>query len=331
MQLKKGLILICSLFVAIFIGLFVYVKSRSVVVETKSSPTKIVEEAKETTGTMIFVGDIMLSRSVGAYMQEKVDYRLPFLAMADFLKEADITFANLENPVSLRGIKVGSIYSFRADPKVIEGLKYAGFDIVSIANNHMWDYGREAFLDTMTHLASAGIDFVGGGHNFEEAHRPIIKDVNGTRVAFLAYTEFLQNVIARETSVGLTNWDMEQIKKDINTAKSEADLVAVSFHWGEEYKTKHNLKQEQVAKAMIDAGADLIIGHHPHVVQEVEQYKNGWIAYSLGNFVFDQTFSKETMESLALKVKIDDGKISAVESIPIQISKDFQPALLSDK
>jgi poly-gamma-glutamate synthesis protein (capsule biosynthesis protein) len=278
-------------------------------------------------GTMLFVGDIMLSRSVGAYMKEKGDYNLPFLNIADSLQGADLTFANLENPVSSRGINVGSKYSFRADPKTIQGLNFAGIDIVSIANNHMWDYGREAFLDTMTHLNEADIDFIGGGHNFEEAHRPVIKDVKGTRVAFLAYTEFLQNVVAGKNSAGITNWNMEQIKKDIMVANQEGDLVVVSFHWGDEYQTKHNQKQEQFAKAAIDAGADLIIGHHPHVVQEVEQYKDGWIAYSLGNFVFDQNFSKETMRGLALKVIIDNRRISKIQEIPVQISNQYQPEL----
>ena len=280
-------------------------------------------------GTMLFVGDIMLSRSVGVYMKEKGDYNLPFLNIADLLKGADLTFANLENPVSSRGANVGSKYSFRADPKTIQGLNFAGIDIVSIANNHMWDYGREAFLDTMTNLAKAGIDFVGGGHNFEEAHRPVIKDVKGTKVAFLAYTEFLQNVVAGKNSAGITNWNMEQIKKDIMVANQEGDLVVVSFHWGDEYQTKHNQKQEQFAKAAIDAGADLIIGHHPHVVQEVEQYKDGWIAYSLGNFVFDQNFSKETMQGLALRVNLKDAKMQSVEKIDISISKDYQPSLLN--
>lgn len=278
-------------------------------------------------GTMLFVGDIMLSRSVGALIEKKGDYNLPFINIADFLKSADLTFANLENPVSSRGVNVGSKYSFRADPRTIEGLKYAGFNIVSIANNHMWDYGREAFLDTMTHLREAGIDFVGGGNNSKEAHQPVIKDVKGTKVAFLAYTEFLQSVIAGKNSAGITRWDMEQMKKDIIAAQNESDLVVVSFHWGDEYQTKHNLKQEQFAKAAIDAGADLIIGHHPHVVQEVEQYKEGWIAYSLGNFVFDQNFSKETMSGLALLVNVRDSKISDIEKVKISISKDYQPKI----
>ncbi|MDP3954309.1 MAG: AmmeMemoRadiSam system protein B [bacterium] len=286
------------------------------------------EELSKTGGaTMIFTGDIMLSRSVGDLMEKQGDYNLPFANIADFLKNADLAFGNLENPVSSRGKKVGSIYSFRADPRVVEGLKYAGFDILSIANNHMWDYGREAFLDTMTHLTGAGIDFTGGGLNFEEAHRPVVKNVKGTRVAFLAYTEFLQSAVAGNESAGITNWNSEQIKKDIITAKQQSDLVVVSFHWGDEYQTNHNPKQEQFAKAAIDAGADLIIGHHPHVIQEVEQYKNGWIAYSLGNFIFDQQFSEATTSGLMLEVTIENDEIKDVNKIGVKINRDFQPTM----
>ncbi len=277
-------------------------------------------------GTMIFVGDIMLSRSVGALMDKKGDYNLPFVHIAPVLRSADLAFANLENPISSRGINIGSKYSFRADPKTTQGLKYAGFDVVSIANNHMWDYGREAFLDTMVYLTDAGISFTGGGRNFEEAHKPVIKEVNGTKIAFLAYTEFLQNVVAGKNSAGVTTWNMDQMKKDISVASQQSDIIVVSFHWGDEYQTKHNQKQELFAKAAIDAGADLIIGHHPHVVQEVEQYKDGWIAYSLGNFVFDQTFSKETMQGLALRVNLNNSKINIVEKIDISISGDYQPS-----
>lgn len=285
------------------------------------------QQSEDDASTMIFVGDIMLSRSVGAVMQESGDYNYPFLKVAGFLRSADLTFANLENPVSSRGVNVGSKYSFRADPRVLQGVKFAGIDIVSIANNHMWDWSRVAFLDTMTHLASAGIDFTGGGHNAEEAHRQVIKDVKGTKVAFLGYTQFLQNVVAGSDSAGITKWDMASMVSDIKKAKASSDLVVASFHWGDEYQTIHNLKQEQFAKAAIDAGASLIIGHHPHVVQEVMQYKNGWIAYSLGNFVFDQNFSVETMRGLALRVSIKDAKVQNVEKINISISKGYQPSV----
>ncbi len=278
--------------------------------------------------TMIFVGDVMLSRSVGALMEQKGDYTFPFLNIATFLRNADLTFANLENPISSGGVKVGSIYSFRADPRVVEGLKFAGIDVVSIANNHMWDYGRQAFVDTLYNLTNAGIGYVGGGYSFAEAHEGITREINGTKVTLLAYTDLLsKQVAATHDAAGVSFLDVEQMKRDIALARNKSDIIVVSFHWGEEYQTAHNLKQGHIAKAAIDAGADLIVGHHPHVAQEVEEYQGRWIAYSLGNFIFDQSFSKATMQGLALVVTISDGKISEVVSQLILISNSYQAQL----
>lgn len=291
---------------------------------TKDSPQLF----KSRDSTMLFVGDIMLSRSVGALMEKVGDYNLPFVKIADIVRNADLAFANLEDPVSLRGVRVGSKYSFRADPKVLQGLQHAGFDVVNIANNHIWDYGREAFLDTLKYIKDSGIDYIGGGYNFNEAHGGIIRDINGTKVAFLGYTDLISpQISATEKSAGVSFLNLDQMINDIKKVKSKSDIVVVSFHWGEEYQTKHNLKQEQIAKAAIDAGASLIVGHHPHVVQEVEQYKNGWIAYSLGNFVFDQNFSKETRRGLILEVVVSDGKIKSVNKKEITISNKYQPSL----
>jgi len=277
---------------------------------------------------MLFVGDIMLSRSVGVLMAKKGNYDFPFEKIIDTLRQADLVIANLENPVSARGVKVGSIYSFRADPKVIKGLQYAGIDIVNIANNHMWDYGRDAFLDTLKYLKTAEINYIGGGSNFQEAHTGITKDVGESKVTFLGYTDLISpKVSATETTAGVSYLDLSQMVSDIKQAKSQSDIVVVSFHWGDEYKINHNLKQESVAKTAIDAGASLIIGHHPHVRQEVEQYKDSWIAYSLGNFIFDQNFSYETTHGLILEVIVKDKKIESVNKKEITISSEYQASL----
>ena len=270
----------------------------------------------------------MLSRSVGALMTTKNDYLWPFRQIADFLNGADLTFANLETPVSNRGVKVGSIYSFRSDPKVVSGLIFAGFDILSVANNHAWDYGRDAFSDTLYHLAEAGISYVGGGHNEYEAHTGVIKKVGKTDVGFLGYTNLLpKSVSATGDSAGVAVLDEVKMVDDIQLMKSRSKLVVVSFHWGEEYIPVHNALQEEIAHKAIDAGADLIIGHHPHVVEDVEQYKGKYIVYSLGNFVFDQNFSVETMTGLAVKVWLKDSKINRLEKIPIHISNQYQASL----
>jgi poly-gamma-glutamate synthesis protein (capsule biosynthesis protein) len=280
---------------------------------------------------LIFVGDLMLSRGVELVMKKTDDWAYPFRLIAHTLREADLTFGNLENPISSRGVNLGSVYSFRADPRSVTGLKLAGFDVLSIANNHLWDYGGEAFLDTMAILRSAGIDFVGGGLNYDEAHQPVIKTVYGTKIAYLGYTNLLPAVYGSKTaSPASALLDLNKVIEDIKKAKTEADIVIVSVHWGEEYQSSANDYQKQVGRALVTAGASLVVGHHPHVIQEVEHYQGGWIAYSLGNFVFDQNFSKETQEGLLLKVKVEEGKVTKVEPLKIRINYSFQPFLVEN-
>lgn len=277
---------------------------------------------------LVFVGDIMLSRQVGMRMVKFDDYLFPFRKIADYLTSADITFGNLESPISSRGIKVGSIYSFRADPKVIAGLQFAGFDVLSFANNHIWDYSKEAFLDTLDHLAFANIGVVGAGTNFKKAHSPWVKEIKGVKFAYLAYTDLVsEKLSAGENTPGVSYLNETQMVADIKAAKQINDFVVVSMHEGDEYQTKHNAKQERIYKEAINAGASFVIGHHPHVVQEVEEYNGGWIAYSLGNFVFDQYFSEETMSGLVLEVNIKDGIIVKVRSLKTLISNDFQTSI----
>ncbi|HEY4520379.1 MAG TPA: CapA family protein [Candidatus Paceibacterota bacterium] len=320
MRLRPFLIVITLLF---FATLLLFKGSTEIleIFHISPSPTPKKEVS------MIFVGDIMLSRSVGKKMVETNDFSYPFRKISDFLSSADITFANLETPVSDRGVKVGSIYSFRTDPRAMAGLIQGGIDVVSLANNHIWDYGRQAFTDTMEHLKNAGISYIGAGE-YAEIREGVVKDIHDTKIGFLAYTNLApQGVQASPERPGVSNLDEELMVQDIQNLKQKSDIVAVSFHWGDEYKTEHNIFQERIAEIAIDAGADLIIGHHPHVVQEVEKYKSGWIAYSLGNFIFDQNFSKETMTGLALKVILKDKKVNQVESLPIHISQEYQPSL----
>ena len=280
--------------------------------------------------TLFFVGDVMLDRGVEHHIVEEGngDYRFPFLKIADYLEEADILFGNFEGPISDKGIKVGSIYSFRTNPKAVEGLVFAGFDILSEANNHVFDYGREAMEDTFLILKSSGIDYVGAGFNEKEAYSPIIKEVRGVKIAFLAYSnlgsEFWKATNERS---GIAWLEEQRMKEEIKKAKDLADIVIVSFHYGEEYSSEPVPFQVSISKTAIDAGADLIIGHHPHVTQPIERYKDAYIAYSLGNFVFDQGFSEETMEGLLLKVLIEDDKVKKVIPIEIKINKFFQPEI----
>lgn len=298
--------------------------------QTQASTSSVIDLFRASEATMVFVGDIMLSRGIGKIMVEQNNWLYPFEHVRGYLQKADLVFGNLEGPISGRGRNQGSIYSFNADPYVVQGLVDANISVLSVANNHIFDYGHDAFLDTLAVLRLSKIDAVGGGVNFEDAHRPVVRDVKGTRVAFLGYTNLLPRLLGEKNSVPATSYlDEEIMKHDIETAKTLADIVVISFHWGDEYHTKHNDWQERIAHEAIDAGASLVVGHHPHVVQEVEEYHGGYIAYSLGNFVFDQNFSEDTGKGLILEVTVNDKKINGIKTTGVLFNSSFQPSIMS--
>ena len=278
---------------------------------------------------LVFTGDIMLDRGVEYQIQKQGenDWRFPFLKIADKLNAADLVIGNLESQISDKGENQGSIYSFRADPQAIEGLKFAGFDIVSLANNHSFDYGKEALKDSLSRLISTNISPIGAG-NENQAYAPVIKTIDNTRIAFFAYAEGPETWKATENNIGIalvSDKTRDRIKTDISLAKDLSDLVIVSFHWGEEYAKEPSQFQKDLAKAVIDAGADLVIGSHAHVVQESEIYNGHHIFYSLGNFVFDQGFSEETLEGEIVEIAIENKKIKQVFPKRIKINEFFQP------
>ena len=283
--------------------------------------------------TIFAVGDIMLDRGVEYKIEKegKNDFKFPFLKIADELKKADLLFGNLEGPISNKGVKVGSIYSFRMNPEAIEGLRYAGFDVLSLANNHALDYGRTALEDTMNLLKENGIIYIGAGFTEKEVFSVKIKEIKGVKIGFLAYTEFGSRYWKPGTNTSGVAWvrieDLEKIKKEIRQAKEKSDILIVSLHAGTEYVQTITSFQEKFSKACVDEGADLILGHHPHVSQKIEKYKNSWIAYSLGNFIFDQSFSTETMQGTLLEIIIENGKIKELNPKEVKISENFQPYL----
>jgi poly-gamma-glutamate capsule biosynthesis protein CapA/YwtB (metallophosphatase superfamily) len=277
--------------------------------------------------TLLFVGDVMLSRGVGAKMKAEGDWTYPFQKIAATLAAADLTVGNLEGPVSDVGRNQYHLYSFRADPKAIEGLKHAGFDVMSVANNHMYDWGADALLDTLQRLREAGIVPVGAGANDLEAHYPQLVNRAGLKVAFLAYVNVApKTAIAAPDRPGVAWLDPDRVLADIRFARPLADLVVVALHWGNEYATQPQRQQVEIAHQMIDAGADLVVSSHAHVVQPVEQYRGRWIAYSLGNFVFDQK-GPGTRRGAMLKVKLTDKRITEVTLVPITIDVTFQAVL----
>lgn len=277
--------------------------------------------------TLLFTGDIMLSRTVGARMAAQKDWLLPFRLIQDTLRSADLRYANLECPVSDKGRNLHHLYSFRADPQALEGLQAAGFDIVSQANNHAYDWGPEALVDTLERLHAAGIKVVGAGPNILAAHYPVLVQVGTLRVAFLAYVD----IDPKEAAAGVDRpgvaWlDPAQALTDIRFARPLADLVIVCPHWGVEYASTPTGEQVALAHQMIDAGADLIVGSHPHVVQPLENYHDRWIAYSLGNFIFDQQ-SPGTHRGWMLKAVVRDKRLAETTVIPIDINSRYQAVL----
>jgi poly-gamma-glutamate synthesis protein (capsule biosynthesis protein) len=220
---------------------------------------------------------------------------------------------------------------FGAETKAIEGLKNAGFDLVNLANNHFSNQGKAGMNYTFDLLNQYGIGYFGAGTNETKAHAPAIKTVNGIEIAFLGYSDrdvLPGNSIAISDTPGLAPMDIDQAKIDILNAKKIADLVMVSMHSGTEYTPFSNNKQISFARSAIDAGANLVFGHHPHVVQGYEHYKGKLIIYSLGNFIFDQAWSKETQQGLATKLTFEGENLVTMNLIPLRIKNWCQPTPL---
>lgn len=305
----------------------VVLKNQNLASVIESMPTHTTPEVPKI--TLGFVGDIMLDRGVAYSVNKnfKGDYTKIF-EKADFLKEPDIMFANLEGPISDKGTQAGSIYSFRMDPAVVPALKDSGIDVVSFANNHVGDYARPAFEDTITRMRSIGILTCGAGMNKLEAETPAIFDVQGFRVGFLCFSDVGPSFMeATDTDSGILLANDPAFDTIIKNAKQEVNTLVVSFHWGEEYQTVHNDRQEALAHRAIDNGADMIVGHHPHVIQDVSSYNGVSIIYSLGNFIFDQPFSDETMEGMYAKATIHGGITLEEPTEIVSISKQFIPSL----
>jgi poly-gamma-glutamate synthesis protein (capsule biosynthesis protein) len=294
---------------------------------TSSAGPAAPAEAEKRAYTLLFAGDVMLSRTVGARMEAENDWSLPFRLIQDMLRKADLRYCNLECPVSDRGGNLHHLYSFRADPRAIEGLKATGFDVVSQANNHAYDWGPEALLDSLERLRAAGIHPVGAGQNILAAHYPLLVNVGSLRIAFFAYVDIdPKGAAAGVDRPGVAWLDPGQALADIRFARPLADLVVVCPHWGVEYASKPTREQVEIAHRMIDAGADLVVGSHPHVVQPLETYHDRWIAYSLGNFIFDQQ-NPATHRGMLLQATVLDKHIIDVTPLRIDINSRFQAAL----
>ena len=293
-------------------------------------PPNATERAGEGEVELVFTGDVMLARNVERSLRSaRRDFSFPFAECAAYTQGADLAFCNLESPISGRGEPIEKTYLFNAPPDALDGIYFAGFDVVSLANNHILDFGPVAMADTLRHLESRGIVPI-GITMLDEAQAPFIRSVRGVRIAYLAYCDPVPKYsYAREFYVfdeRPARATKENLARDITAAKESADIVVVSLHWGIEYQPEPNAHQRDLGRFIIDQGAHIVAGHHPHVQQEPETYKHGLIIHSMGNFVFDQHSRPPTLLSRLYRVYVNKEGIVRAEYLPLEIAQSiWQP------
>lgn len=292
----------------------------------RPSPTSI----PETPVTLAFTGDVMFGRTVNSHMLTTTSHDpYPFTYTADFLRGFDLTIGNLECVISKLGDPLPKLYTFRGDPRAYDRLINAGFDLVSVANNHSGDYGKAAFLDELLTLPTHGITPIGGGQNKQQAHTPVLKTVHGTTLAFLAYDEIEPySFAATATTPGHAWLDEADLRQNIAQARASADFVLVFVHWGIEYLTSLTAHQRFLAQVAIDVGADLVVGAHPHVIEPYEVYKGKLIVYSLGNFVFDNMYDEVVRRGNILTLTVQKNQLLSWKLVPTRIGDWGEPSLL---
>lgn len=284
--------------------------------------------------TIAAVGDIMLGHRAAPWIQrEGPGY--PFVHVLPVLQEAQVVIGNLEAPISMRGTAVeNKQFTLRAGPEAVGALQAAGIGVVALANNHILDFGPLALQDTLTALGDHGILWSGAGMDLADARAPALLKVGSRTIAFLSYSltfpvEFYASAGRPGTAPGYKDF----VRRDIQAARPRADLVVVSFHWGAELMTTAKDYQKELGRKAIDWGADLVLGHHSHVLQELELYRGRLIAYSLGNFVFGSE-SERTNTSIILLCTFEGKTLVRVEVVPLDVNNyrvAYQPQVLRGK
>jgi len=247
-------------------------------------------------------------------------------SVREVISGADLAMANFENPAPNRFTWHTSKTVFTADPTLIDGLVKAGIDYVSIANNHIGDAGNNGILQTIANLKKRGLRYSGAGKDLAAAQKPAILDANGTKVAILAYDAIAPGYHAAKGEPGSSKLTIKAVQAGVKAArKAGAKVVIVFPHWGVEYHYSPFQNQQRLARQIIDAGADMIIGNHAHYAAAVEVYKGKPIWYALGNFVFDQTWSEPTMEGITLELTFQGAQLRQIRMRPHIILDKAQP------
>ncbi len=283
---------------------------------------KQVANPYDPTVTLMFGGNVNLLDAIGASSGN--DYHWAFANMDEY-RQADVAMVNLENPLTTSTLNPGKKQlNFKANPESVKVLTAGGVDIVNLANSHAMDYEEPGLVDTINTLNNAGIGHLGAGRNIKEARRPDIIEVKGQRIAYLGYYDADLHA-ADQGKAGINSRRNNRVAEDIRALRGQVDWIVVNYHWGVELADYPGDWQIDLARFTIDQGADLVVGHHPHVLQGAEIYKGRPIVYSLGNFIFGGN-ARSDYDTAVLKVSLKDRNMK-VEFLPVEVKK-FQPKVV---
>lgn len=278
----------------------------------------------------ITLGDHPLCVGFGAHSKFKSQSQLfPYKYILEEYKNADVVFGNLECALSEKGLIKNNYDSIqmRGIPSYIKGLVDSGVDVVNFATNHSMQHGKEPFLDTLKLLDEHDIKYCGVNINDHLVAKPVFLEKNNIRIAFLGYGMRPRQYFKEPPLY--TEGQEKNILKEITSIKSKVDVVIVSMHWGDEFIDRPSPLEINLARKIIDKGAHLIIGHHPHVIKGIEKYKHGYIAYSLGNFICDMIWDDRLRESLILKCTLSKTGVDEIQLIPVWINNKYQPQIMN--
>ena len=282
--------------------------------------------APSPTVSLVFAGDSVLDADAGDLIAQGGD---PYASFANYIADAEIRITNLECVVATTGSAGDKMFTFRAHPRVIPVLQ-RHFDAVSLANNHSGDFGPEAFAEMLGLLHNAGLAQVGGGMNLRQAHTPLIFERKGLRIAVLSYDEFQPRSFEADHNLPGVAWsEDERVVADIRAARRvhRADLVIPIMHWGWENEPVANARQRQLARRMLQAGADAVIGGHPHVTQDIAHYRGKPIVYSVGNFIMKETDNANQRIAWVLRLELDRRGVAALRTRVVRIDMEGIPTL----
>ena len=292
------------------------------------------EQLKDRTFEIVAVGDISLgdaAQGIGAGVHttfervRDVNPLYPFEHTAPLFKGAGIVFGNLETVISHKGLvrSKASSMEMRGHPDVAGRLVQAGFNVLNVANNHMMQHGAAAFADTVASLQSRGVYVAGIAGPSHRECVPQVLSINGMSVCILSFA-FERDKYCHGPVEYAFGPDCDMVRQ-VTMARQSSDVVICSVHWGVEFVRHPALAEEELGRQLIDAGADLVLGHHPHVARRVEEYGRGLIAYSLGNFVFDMSWNRWLRTGLVLRVRLSRNGIQSFQTDWVWIGDDYQP------